>query len=73
MPTCAIAEFTFETKSWPKADKSTLAAVRLERPKNHGAFPAHDAATIANQNRKAIPASNSPSNMAVPLIATVQP
>jgi hypothetical protein len=33
MPTCAVAEFTFETKSWPKADKSTLATVRLERPK----------------------------------------
>jgi phosphohistidine phosphatase len=33
MPTCAVAEFTFEAKSWLKVDKSTLATVRLERPR----------------------------------------
>ena len=33
LPTGAVAEFTFDAKSWPMVDKSSLAAVRLERPK----------------------------------------
>lgn len=33
MPTCAVAEFTFEAKSWPGTGKSALTAVRLDRPK----------------------------------------
>jgi len=33
MPTCAVAEFTFATKSWPLVDNSSLATVALERPK----------------------------------------
>jgi phosphohistidine phosphatase len=33
LPTGAVAEFTFDAKSWPMVGKSSLAAVRLERPK----------------------------------------
>jgi len=33
MPTGAVAEFTFDTKSWPLLDNSLLVAVALERPK----------------------------------------
>ncbi len=33
LPTCAVAEFTFDIKSWPLVDASRLAAVALERPK----------------------------------------
>ena len=33
MPTCAVAEFTFSAKSWPRAVKSTRKSVRLDRPK----------------------------------------
>jgi len=33
VPTCAVAEFTFDAKSWPTVGKSSLATVRLERPK----------------------------------------
>ena len=30
MPTCAVAEFTFNTKSWSKIVKANLAKVALE-------------------------------------------
>jgi phosphohistidine phosphatase len=33
MPTCAVAEFTFNTKSWPDVGKDTLAMVALDYPK----------------------------------------
>jgi phosphohistidine phosphatase len=33
MPTCAVAEFTFNTKSWADASEATLATVALEYPK----------------------------------------
>lgn len=33
MPTCAVAEFTFDTKSWPLVDNSSLATAALEYPK----------------------------------------
>jgi len=33
MPTCAVAEFTFDTKSWPLVDNSSLASVALDCPK----------------------------------------
>lgn len=33
MPTCAVAEFTFNAKSWPDIGKATLARVALEHPK----------------------------------------
>src|ERR1039458_850713 len=33
MPTCAVAEFTFNAKSWPEVGKATLATGALEHPK----------------------------------------
>jgi phosphohistidine phosphatase len=33
MPTCAVAEFTFNTKSWSKIGKANLAKVALDYPK----------------------------------------
>jgi phosphohistidine phosphatase len=33
MPTCAVAEFTFNAKSWQDVDKAALATMALERPK----------------------------------------
>ncbi len=33
MPTCAVAEFTFNTKSWPDVGNATLATVSLDYPK----------------------------------------
>jgi phosphohistidine phosphatase len=33
MPTCAVAEFTFEAKLWQRVGKATLATVTLEFPK----------------------------------------
>lgn len=33
MPTCCIAEFTFNTQSWPDVGRKTLATVALECPK----------------------------------------
>jgi phosphohistidine phosphatase len=33
MPTCAVAEFTFNAKSWPNIDKAKLAKVALDYPK----------------------------------------
>ena len=33
MPTCAVAEFTFNTKSWSNIGKAKLAKVALEYPK----------------------------------------
>ena len=33
MPTCAVAEFTFNTKSWSKIVKTNLAKVALDYPK----------------------------------------
>ena len=33
MPTCAVAEFTFNTKSWSKMVKANLAKVALDYPK----------------------------------------
>ena len=33
MPTCAVAEFTFNTKSWSKIVKTNLAKVTLDYPK----------------------------------------
>ena len=33
MPTCAVAEFTFNTKSWSKIVKANLAKVALDYPK----------------------------------------
>jgi hypothetical protein len=33
MPTCAVAEFTFNTKSWSKIVKADLAKVVLDYPK----------------------------------------
>jgi len=32
MSTCAVATFTFDTRSWPRVDDTSLAAVALERP-----------------------------------------
>ena len=33
LPTCAVAEFTFNAKSWPDVGKATLKTVTLEHPK----------------------------------------
>jgi len=33
MPTCAVAEFTFKTKSWRDVSKPTLVTVALDFPK----------------------------------------
>ncbi len=33
MPTCAVAELTFDTKSWPSVDNSSLAAAAFDSPK----------------------------------------
>ena len=33
MPTCAVAEFTFEAKLWQRVDKATLTKVVLKLPK----------------------------------------
>jgi phosphohistidine phosphatase len=33
MPTCAVAEFTFDAKSWSNISKATLARVTLDYPK----------------------------------------
>ncbi len=33
MPTCAVAEFTFNAKSWPDVSNATLATVSLDYPK----------------------------------------
>jgi phosphohistidine phosphatase len=33
MPTCAVAEFTFNAKSWSNIDKAKLAKVALDYPK----------------------------------------
>jgi len=33
LPTCAVAEFTFDTKSWTRVGKDKPAAVALESPK----------------------------------------
>jgi phosphohistidine phosphatase len=33
MPTCAVAEFTFDVKSWSKVGKATPARVALDYPK----------------------------------------
>jgi len=33
MPTCAVAEFTFNAKSWPDVGNATLATVSLDYPK----------------------------------------
>jgi phosphohistidine phosphatase len=33
MPTCAVAEFTFNAKSWPVVGKATVATVALDVPK----------------------------------------
>jgi phosphohistidine phosphatase len=38
MPTCAVAEFTFATKSWSLVDNSSLATVALEAPKKSKKF-----------------------------------
>jgi phosphohistidine phosphatase len=32
MPTCAVAEFAFDTDSWSTVDRATLAKVLFERP-----------------------------------------
>jgi len=33
MPTCAVAQFTFKTKSWAEAGNATLATAALESPR----------------------------------------
>jgi phosphohistidine phosphatase len=33
LPTCAVAEFTFNVNSWPDVGNATLATVALEHPK----------------------------------------
>ena len=33
MPTCAVAEFTFDITSWPSVDNSSLAAAAFDSPK----------------------------------------
>jgi hypothetical protein len=33
MPTCAVAEFPFNAKSWSHIDKAKLAKVALDYPK----------------------------------------
>jgi phosphohistidine phosphatase len=33
MPTCAVAEFTFNAKSWPNIGRATVAKVALDYPK----------------------------------------
>ena len=37
MPTCAVAQFTFATKSWSNIGKAKLASVELDYPRNHRA------------------------------------
>jgi phosphohistidine phosphatase len=35
MPTCAVAEFGFDTRTWSEVGKRTAASVVLDTPKNH--------------------------------------
>ena len=39
LPTCAIAEFTFEAKSWSEIGKAKPVQVALDYPKAHGKRP----------------------------------
>jgi phosphohistidine phosphatase len=41
LPTCAVAKFRFDVKSWPAVERATVVSVALDFPKRSGATRAH--------------------------------